>query len=76
VDTPLHDRAIALSLAEIRRIPTKIVVAGGTEKVPGIVAAAHGGLVDVLVTDAGTAAGILDFVRRHRPSQSISPPPR
>jgi DNA-binding transcriptional regulator LsrR (DeoR family) len=66
VDTPLRDRAIALPLDAIRRIPTKIVVAGGAEKVPGIVAAARGGLVNVLVTDAGTAAGILDFVRRNR----------
>jgi DNA-binding transcriptional regulator LsrR (DeoR family) len=62
--TPLTDRAIALPLDKIRRIPTKIVVAGGAEKVPGIVAAAHGGLMDVLVTDADTAAGVLDLARR------------
>jgi dihydroxyacetone kinase-like protein len=64
IATPLTDRTIALPLDDIRRIPTKIVVAGGPEKVPGILAAARGGLVDVLVTDADTAAGVLDLGRR------------
>jgi DNA-binding transcriptional regulator LsrR (DeoR family) len=58
-------RTVALGLDRVRKIPTKVVVAGGLEKVPGIIAAARGGLMDVLITDGTTAEAV---VRTHRSS--------
>ncbi len=61
--TPLgeeHDaRLIAASREEFKRIPLTVGVAGGPEKVAGIVGAARAGLVNALVTDEETANGCL-----------------
>ncbi len=62
IPTAYAERTIALKVDAIRKIPTKIVVAGGTEKVVGILAAARGGLMDILVTDSGTAESLLRLV--------------
>lgn len=56
---PLHDRTIGLDLDGLRRVPQKIAVAGGIDKVAAILAALRGGYVDVLITDAATALGVL-----------------
>ena len=51
-----HDaRLIAASRDELKRIPVTVGVAGGPEKVAGIVGAARAGLVNALVTDEETA---------------------
>ena len=62
IPTAYAERTIALRVDAIRKIPTKIVVAGGAEKVVGILAAARGGLMDILVTDNGTAESLLRLV--------------
>ena len=62
IPTAYAERTIALKVDAIRKIPTKIVVAGGAEKVVGILAAARGGLMDILVTDSGTAESLLRLV--------------
>lgn len=59
LDTPLKDRTIGLGLHELREIPTRILVAGGLEKVPPILAAIRGKFATVLITDAATAEGVL-----------------
>ncbi|MFC0673728.1 sugar-binding transcriptional regulator [Brachybacterium hainanense] len=60
VRTPLSERTLALSLEELRRIPTVVGVACGPEKEEAIIAAVRGGILDALVTDEATAEGILD----------------
>lgn len=51
-----HDaRLIAASREELKRIPVTVGVAGGPEKVAGIVGAARAGLINALVTDEETA---------------------
>ena len=55
----VHDRVLALTLDEIRAIPTVVGVAAGREKVEGLSAALRGGLIDVLVCDASAARGLL-----------------
>jgi DNA-binding transcriptional regulator LsrR (DeoR family) len=55
----LDDRTIGLNLAELRKIHHKICIAIGREKVPAILGALIGKLVNVLVTDANTAASLL-----------------
>jgi DNA-binding transcriptional regulator LsrR (DeoR family) len=61
---PLRERVIALELEELRRIPTVIGVAAGTEKGRAIAAALRGALVDVVVCDQAAAAGALDHATR------------
>ncbi|WP_040640052.1 sugar-binding transcriptional regulator [Pseudoramibacter alactolyticus] len=59
-DTDLKDRTYSISLDAYRRIPTKIVVASGTEKVTSIQALLNGQLVDVLIIDQFLAKGLLN----------------
>lgn len=58
VDAPLNERVIALPLEALRDVPTVILVSGGLQKVPSILGAIRGGLVDILITDED-AAGVL-----------------
>jgi len=55
----LDDRTIGLNLDEFRRIKHKICVVTGKEKSDIIRAALKGKLLDVLITDDATAAGLL-----------------
>ena len=59
-----HDtRLIAISRAELERIPLTIGVAGGPEKVAGIVGAARARLINALVTDEETANSCLQIAK-------------
>jgi deoxyribonucleoside regulator len=55
----VDDRTIGLNLDEFRRIKHKICVVTGKEKSEIIRAALKGKLLDVLITDDATAAGLL-----------------
>ena len=55
----VHDRVLAIGLEQLRRIPTVIGVVTGVEKMPGVLGALRGGLVDGLVTDAALALALL-----------------
>lgn len=59
VPGPLRDRVVALTLDELRKIPTVIGVAAGVEKAPAVVAALNGGLVNELICDQPLAAEAL-----------------
>ena len=60
VPGPLDERMIGLELADLQAIDRRVAVAGGFDKVPAILAALRGRLVNVLVTDAATGQGILN----------------
>jgi DNA-binding transcriptional regulator LsrR (DeoR family) len=60
VDHAINDRIIGLDLDQIRAIPRVIGVAGGDGKFEVIRAALRGRIIDVLVTDDRTAAGLLE----------------
>jgi DNA-binding transcriptional regulator LsrR (DeoR family) len=64
VDCDVNDRVIGLTLDELRRIPLRVVVAGGRDKDSAIHAALRTGLISVLVTDAGTASRVLEAHRK------------
>ncbi|MGL4651660.1 MAG: sugar-binding transcriptional regulator [Caldilineaceae bacterium] len=68
VDHPVNQRVLGLDLEQIKRIPRVVGVAGGAEKLAVIRAAAIGGLVNVLITDEGTARALL-AVRHALPRQ-------
>lgn len=55
VPAGIHQRLIGISLSELRRIPLKLLAAGGQPKRLAVKAALSSGLVDVLVTDTATA---------------------
>lgn len=57
---PMHDRTIGLDLDQLRRIPQRIAIAGGLDKVGAILAALRGGYINILVTDSATGRGILN----------------
>jgi len=59
VDDEVNARRVQLDAASIRRIPNRIVAAGGKEKVPILRAALTGGLCTSLVSDLETARALL-----------------
>jgi DNA-binding transcriptional regulator LsrR (DeoR family) len=60
VPSSLNERVIGLSLDSIREIKTVVGIAGGEAKFSAIYGAAHGQLVDILVTDNITASRLLE----------------
>lgn len=62
-DRTLEARILAVDLADLRRMPTVIAVAGGVEKAPAIAGALRGGFVKVLITDMAAARAILQLQR-------------
>ncbi|PZX13761.1 DNA-binding transcriptional regulator LsrR (DeoR family) [Palleronia aestuarii] len=63
IDHPIHERAVAIDLPTVSRIPEKILAAAGPHKVDIIRAAIRRGLVDTLVTDDRTARLLLEAAR-------------
>ncbi|MBC8450455.1 MAG: sugar-binding transcriptional regulator [Chloroflexi bacterium] len=59
VACPLDDRLIAISLDQLRAIPTVVAVAGGQDKTAAILGALRGKHASVLVTDMDTARAVL-----------------
>lgn len=59
VELPPTIHPIGISLAELRRIPRRLMVAGGASKQRAIVAALLGGYATHLVTDEGVAAALI-----------------
>lgn len=55
----VHDRVLAVTLEDLRSIPTVVAVAVGVSKKPGVLGALRGRLVDVLVCDADLANALL-----------------
>ena len=55
----MDDRLMGITLDEVRQIPTRIAVAGGSDKVDSILGALRGGFANVLITDEQTARSIL-----------------
>lgn len=61
VDTPLNDRVIGIELAQLKRAPRSIAVAGGPDKTEAIHAALVGGWINCLITDTYTAERLLEM---------------
>ncbi len=59
VDHPVNARAISVSLERLARIPRKVLVSGGPEKVPVLRAALRLLTPSTFVTDEQTALGLL-----------------
>ncbi|HTP26287.1 MAG TPA: sugar-binding transcriptional regulator [Anaeromyxobacteraceae bacterium] len=59
LETELDERVVGLDAKALARIPLRIAMAGGPEKLAAIGAALQGGLVNVLVTDEESAEALL-----------------
>lgn len=59
IDGPLAERTIGIDLASLKRIQSRVLVAGGLDKIGAILASLRGGYASVLVTDAATGDAIL-----------------
>ena len=60
IEHELNRRVIGLSLEEFRKIPVRLVAAGGPSKAEALTAALRGGLITVLVTDVTTANTLIE----------------
>jgi len=63
VHLPIHERRIGIELADLRRIPKVVAVAGGLHKAEAILGALHGKFADVLVTNELVAMRLLELER-------------
>jgi DNA-binding transcriptional regulator LsrR (DeoR family) len=68
LDTEFNHRTVSIDLEKLRHMKFVIGVAAGASKVNPILGAVHGGLINILVTDADTARLLL----KDAPSQSLS----
>jgi DNA-binding transcriptional regulator LsrR (DeoR family) len=59
VRSPLNDRVIGMTLDKIKQVGRSVGIAGGIRKIPAILAALRGGLINVLITDRFTARQLL-----------------
>lgn len=59
VSSPLNDRVISIELDQLRTVNRVVGIAGGARKTAAIRGALRGGLVNVLITDRGTAERVL-----------------
>ena len=56
---PVNDERIGISLAQLKLVGTVLGVSGGSEKREALAAVLRSGIVDILVTDAGSARHLL-----------------
>ena len=59
-ETPLDQRVLSITPADLMKVPRRVGVAGGASKYRAIRAALRGGWVNVLVTDLDTARGLAE----------------
>ncbi len=75
VQSPLRDRIIGITPAQLRRIPEVIGIAYGVDKVSAAYAALRGGYLQALVTHTKFAERLLEF-RDERPAGRRGQPAR
>jgi DNA-binding transcriptional regulator LsrR (DeoR family) len=59
METPLNERVIGMTLAELRRVPRAVGIAGGRRKLAAIQGALAGHWINMLITDHFTAERLL-----------------
>lgn len=59
IESGINDRVLAIDINSYKKIPLRIGVGGGTEKLSAIIGAARGSLINVLITDLETAHAIV-----------------
>lgn len=62
IGPPTSERVISVTFDQLRRIPTTVGLAAGTEKAPGVLGALNTGLLNVVVLDVALAQAVLGMV--------------
>ena len=60
-----NDRVAAMRLDEIRRIPSKIGIAGGEKKAEAVIGAVRGGYINILITDSECAKRLIELAEQN-----------
>jgi DNA-binding transcriptional regulator LsrR (DeoR family) len=76
VDDEWSRRSIAIPIELLRRTPTVVAVAAGSNKVEAIIGGCRTGLIRILVTDGPTAEAALRLARAARPVARRATAPR
>lgn len=71
VVNPLTQRAMALSLEDLKNIPWNVCVAGGVKKLDIILGALRTGVFNVLITDAGVAQTLVERGRASEQTDTL-----
>ena len=58
-----NDRVAAMRLEDIRRVPSKIGIAGGTRKAEAVIGAIRGGFINTLITDTECAKRLIEMAK-------------
>jgi len=61
MNSALQERVIGIDVEGLKKIPLRIGISGGAEKVRPIIGALRGNYVNTLITDSVTAQTVLDF---------------
>ena len=56
-----NDRVAAMRLEDVRKVPSKIGIAGGERKVDAVVSAIRGGYINILITDTECAQKMIEL---------------
>ncbi len=60
-----NERVAAMRLEDIRRIPSKIAIAGGKRKAEAVIGAVRGGYINILITDTECAKQLIELSKNH-----------
>ena len=67
--TPFNDTVVAITLAQLRRAHTRVVIAGGSNKLGPLHAALRGRWIDALVTDLTSARHLITYADQTTPAR-------
>ncbi|MBQ6311933.1 MAG: sugar-binding transcriptional regulator [Lachnospiraceae bacterium] len=57
-----NDRVAAMRLQDIRKVPSKIGIAGGKKKAEAVAGAVRGGFINILIIDSECAKELIDMI--------------
>ena len=58
-----NDRVAAMRLEDVRKVPSKIGIAGGARKVDAVIGAIRGGFINILITDTECAKKLIELAQ-------------
>ena len=70
VPLEMNERSIATSSEQLQRVPNRVGVSSGAEKPTANIGAARSSLLNVLITDEGTAGKMLEILDDEEPSST------
>lgn len=66
IETEIEERVVALTLEEIKRIPKRVLIAAGNEKIPVMRIVLQKGIFNILITNKKSAQAVLNFNAKER----------